>query len=193
MADQFDKGLSKYPNVLVPSTHLPDSICIPSRFVYQSSLVDTVIQPHSDALTSTDTSMSIDDLVSYYCNAINYLTSYFLDRCTTIDSIGKILSLSSTVFYNAPTNLNSNMSAASSNQPLLVNSSFDMVTLGNCFDARRIQPIPIIETSLLKTLQTTSSFYMKPKTGYCALYKNENIILVMDSEPKTNKLALAGM
>lgn len=96
--------------------------------------------------------------------------------------------MSSTIYY---TNVIPNSNANSNN--ILLNSTFDLITMANRFDAQRIQPIPIIDTSLLKTLQTTSSFYLKPKTGYCALYKNENVLLIMDTEPKANKLALMGM
>ncbi len=109
------------------------------------------------------------------------MSNYFLKFCTNIDSISKILSMSSTVFYN------------NSGQANILNTTFDLITLANCFDAHRIQPIQIIETSLLKTLQTNTSFYLKPKTGYCALYKNENIILMLDSEPMMNKLPLIGI
>jgi hypothetical protein len=185
----------------MPSTHLPDSICIPSRFVHQPSLLLDLQQQQQQQLDNVylteaaGASKSLDELVGYYCNSVEYLANFFLKYCTTLDSIGRILSLSSTVFYNTPATSNSmsNNNNSNNSQSLVLNSSFDMVTLGNCFDARRIHPLPIIETSLLKTLQGTSNFYMKPKTGYCALYKNENVILVMDSEPKTSKLSLAGM
>ena len=82
----------------------------------------------------------------------------------------------------------------SNSNNLLLGSSFDMVTLGNCFEANRIQPIPFIEGSLTKTLSTTSSYYLKPRMGYCAFYK-ESIFLVMDSDSseKKNKIPLAGM
>lgn len=101
-----------------------------------------------------------------------------------------MLSICSTIFYN--NQLQNEMTGACSGAVEL-KTSFDLVTLGNCFDAERINPVSIIETSLLKTLQTTNSFYLKPKTGYCALFKNENLILIMDSEPKVDKLSLVGI
>ena len=181
--EQFDKGQTKFSGnqtkTLVPTTSLPDAIYIPTRLVLQSSLNET--SNNSNNITARD------ELVPFYLNAVKFLSSYFQKFCSNIDSISKIMSISSSVFFN---NLNSN---GVHNQNTLLHANFDLVTLANCFDARRIQPIPIIETSLLKTLQTTSNFFMKPKTGYCALYKNENIILLMDSEPKASKVPLMGM
>ncbi len=176
----------------MPTTQLPDSIYIPSRFVYQSNLNENIFSQNEIETTAKST----DELINYYCNAVDYLSNYFLKFCTSIDSIGKILSLSSTISYNNLNSIASNPTSfnnTSNNNNLLLHSTFDIVTLSNCFETKRIQSLHIIETSLLKTLQNTSNFYLKPKTGYCALYKNENIILVMDSEPKTNKLSLAGL
>ena len=81
----------------------------------------------------------------------------------------------------------------SNNMNTIVSATFDLITVTNNFMARRIQPIPIIETSLLKMLTSTNSFYMKPKTGFCALYKGNNLLLLMDSEPKIQKMLLTGM
>lgn len=172
--EQYDKGKMQFGNntkCLMPTAPLPDAIYIPSQLIYQANL----------NLSDSTTAVS-DDSIAFYLNSIKFLMNYFHKFCNTIDSINKIMSISSSIFYNNSNNNNTNL-----------NASFDLITLGNCFDANRIQPISIIETSLLKTLQATSSFYLKPKTGYCALYKNENIILLMDSEPKANKLALTGM
>ena len=175
--EEFDKGQMKFGSnsrFLMPTAPLPDAIYIPSRLLYQASLNQADLK-------------GSDDLVSYYLNSIKFLENYFQKFCSTIDSISKIMSISSSIHYA------NHQAGSTNNTNLLLNASFDLITLANCFDASRIQPIPIIETSLLKTLQATSNFYLKPKTGYCALYKNENIILLMDSEPKANKLALIGM
>jgi hypothetical protein len=174
--EEFDKGQMKFGSnsrFLLPTAPLPDAIYIPSRLLYQVSLNQADLKGN-------------EDLVAYYLNSIKFLANYFQKFCSTIDSISKIMSISSSIYYTSHQN-------GTTNNTNLLNASFDLITLANCFDASRIQPIPIIETSLLKTLQATSNFYLKPKTGYCALYKNENIILLMDSEPKANKLALIGM
>ena len=185
--EQYDKGQTKLSGggnqsnpILVPSSaQLPDAIYVPSRFINQSNL----------SLENNQIDENIDATINFYFNAVKYLTSYFLKFCNNIESLSKILSMSSTIhFNNAPSTNGHNI-----NSNILLNASFDLITLANCFDAQRIQPIPIIETSLLKTLQTTSNFYIKPKTGYCALYKNEHIVLVMDSEPKASKLSFMGM
>jgi len=179
LIEQFDKGQMKFGSnskFLMPTAPLPDAIYIPARLVYNHQ--NDLNQSQSMLITSND-----DSSVAYYLNSIKFLVNYFQKFCTTLDSINKIMSISSSIYYNNNNNNNNCINFA----------SFDLITLANCFDASRIQPIPIIETSLLKTLQATPSFYLKPKTGYCALYKNENIILLMDSEPKANKLALAGM
>ena len=173
LIEQFDKGQTKFGSnnkFLMPTAPLPDAIYIPARLVYQQQQQNDLLPI---MLTNDDSS------VAYYLNSIKFLVNYFQKFCSTLDSINKIMSISSSIHYTPMSNC--------------INASFDLITLANCFDASRIQPIPIIETSLLKTLQATSSFYLKPKTGYCALYKNENIILLMDSEPKANKLALTGM
>ena len=169
--------------MLVPTTPLPDSIYIPSRFVNQTSLT-------MDSTSTNSNDENVDSTISYYFNAVKFLTTYFLKLCTNIESLSKILSMSSTIHFNSPPNTTA---SNNNNNTTLLNVTFDLITLANCFDAQRIQPIPIIETSLLKTLQTTANFYLKPKTGYCALYKDENVVLIMDSEPKANKLSLMGM
>ena len=157
---------------------------MPARLIYESSLTD--LDAISNSLIKNNS--SCDDLANYYANSIRFLANYFHKFCTTIDSITKIMSLSSSIYFNNiknPANYNLHNT--------ILQTHFEMVTLANCFDAQRIQPISIIETSLLKTLQMTPNFYLKPKTGYCALYKNENIILFMDSEPKATKVPLMGM
>jgi hypothetical protein len=191
MIEQYDKGQTKLNSsggngsqstpILIPSSsaQLPDAIYVPSRFVNQKNLT-----PEQNQLDE-----NIDATINFYFNAVKYLTSYFLKFCNNIESLSKILSMSSTIHFNNVPNSN----GTNINSNIFLNASFDLITLANCFDAQRIQPIPIIETSLLKTLQTTSNFYIKPKTGYCALYKNEHIVLVMDSEPKANKLLFMGM
>ena len=184
----------------MPSANLPDAICIPSRFVYQSNLEDSDVNQVVSIKPSGESSKCIDDLVSFYCNAIEYLSNYVLTYCSKIDSISKIISISSTTFYNPSSsntnssNINSIISSSSSNQ-LFVNASFDMITLSNRFDTRRISPITIVETSLYKTLLTTSSYYIKSKTGFLSFYQKDGIqslILAMESEQKT-RLPLAGM
>lgn len=185
--EQFDKGQKQFTTSqtpsLVPSAPIPDALYIPARLCYQNTLTDITHLP-----TKLEQQAAGDDLIGYYINSIKYLTTFFHKFCTSIDSITKIISLSSSIYFNHIKN------AANFNQyNTLLNATFEMVTLANYFDAQRIMPMPIIETSLLKTLQTTSNFFLKPKTGYCSLYKNENIILLMDSEPKATKLPLMGM
>jgi hypothetical protein len=98
------------------------------------------------------------------------------------ESLDNILSLSCTINYTFDkTDINA------------FDVSFDLITPSNSFELKRINSLQIIETSLLKTLQNSPSFYLKPKTGYCAIYKNESVILVMESEQKANKLNFIGM
>jgi hypothetical protein len=167
--EQFDKSPTK-PS----SAQLPDSIYIPSRFVAQKNLTLDESSSSDEAPTTTD----------HYFNAVKYLHNYFQKFCSNIESLSKVVSMSSTIHYKSNITQNAHV--------LLLNVTFDLITLANCFDAHRIHPISIIETSLLKTLQTMSSFYVKPKTGYCALYKNEHVLLLMDSD-KANKMGLMGV
>ena len=97
--------------------------------------------------------------------------------------------MSSTLYFNTA-NLNNGTGSINS---VLLNLTFDFITLANSFDAQAIQPMPIIETSLFKTLIENNNFYVKPKTGFCAAY-NENILLTLDSDQKANsKCSLIGM
>lgn len=184
--EQFDKGQKKYTTSqtpsLAPSASIPDALYIPARLSHQSSLTE---QNNNTPVKNT----ACDSLVTYYMNSIDYLTSYFQKFCTSIDSITKLMSLSASIYFNDT----SKPTGPFNQYSTLLNANFELVTLGNRFEANQIQAMPIIETSLLKTLQSTLNFFLKPKTGYCALYKNENIVLLMDSEPKATKVPLMGM
>lgn len=110
--------------------------------------------------------------------------NYFTNSCTNVESINKGLILSSTIYFSVNPN---------DNKTIILNTTFDLVTISNYFDLRKIHPIRIIETSLYKTLVGSPNFYIKPKTGYCAQYKNDDIVLLMDTETKANKLPFIGM
>jgi len=184
--DQFDKGQKQFTSnsntssqvTLIPTTTLPDALYIPSRLVHQVS----IDQPDNQAQSNSNT--------AFYMTATNYLANYFQKFCSTIDSISKVMSLSASIHFNESTN---NHNSPFNTQATFLNASFELISLANCFEAQRMQPMSIVETSLLKTLQSTQNFFLKPKTGYCALYKNENIVLLMDSEPKATKVPLMGM
>ena len=82
----------------MPTVSLPDSIYIPSRFVNQTNL----------SLETSQTDENIDNTISYYFNAVKFLTSYFLKFCNNIETLSKILSMSSTIHFNSPTSNNIN-------------------------------------------------------------------------------------
>ncbi len=177
--EQFDIGQKQFSNsnsssqvTLSPSAPIPDALYIPSRLVYETDQPTDHVQSNSS--------------VAFYMTATNYLANYFYKLCSSIESIAKIMSLSSSIYAT-------NSAPSFNAQGTVLNASFELITLANCFEAQRVQPMSIIETSLLKTLQSTQNFFIKPKTGYCALYKNENVVLLMDSEPKATKVPLMGV
>ncbi len=111
--DQYDKGQITYLNnhhtSLVPTTPLPDAIYIPARLIYNPKLND-----------ACNNNSLCDDLIKYYVNSIKFLDTYFHKFCSTIDSISKIMSVSSSIYFN-------NGNKVLTNSQLLLHASFELV------------------------------------------------------------------
>lgn len=132
-------------------------------------------------------------ICSLFC-LFQFLQSFITDFCSNIDSLANLVSMSALLIGSNQYQQNAYMPNSYAKQMSTnVNSSFDLVTFGNSFDAQRIEPITIVETSLLTTLMSSSNFYMKPKSGYCALYNEQSIILVLESDNKLDKFSLGGI
>lgn len=170
IVEQFDKGQTQYGAnsacLLMPTAPVSNALYIPSRLVHNAA-----------------DSAANDNLSEFYMNSVKFLLNYFQKFCTSLESFNKIMSICSSIYYVNTTNSTSSLSA-----------SFDLVTFANLFEAARTQPIPIVETSLLRKMQCEKEFYTYPKTGYIADYQRESLLLILESEPnKKNKLLYLGM
>lgn len=166
---------------LVAPYSLPDSIRIPSSFVYNG-----------------DERVSESNQLDYFSSRVEQLTRFYLDQCSQLESsISRVLSANSIINYDN--------SWLDMNQPHFnVHISFDMATLSNKFEANRIYPnYELVYASTLKSLfnavqdplsSSTSKFSHgnKLKTGYCAFNKNNQLLLVTEND-SLNDLPLAGM
>jgi SCL-interrupting locus protein len=109
------------------------------------------------------------------------MSSYCTSNCINIDSLSNFISIFSTIYYKNQANT------------ISADLNFDTISLSNRFIAQPAQTMPILTTALSKALQSAINFYSAPKTGYCTIYQNSKILLVLESDPKANTLPLIGM
>ena len=70
---------------------------------------------------------------------------------------------------------------------------FDLITLSNRFKAQPVKQIPIVSTALTNSLELGGGIYSTPRTGFCTVYQKNNILLLLDSDPKSHTLPVIGV
>lgn len=109
------------------------------------------------------------------------MSDFFASTSLSVDSLSNFITIFTTIYYiNYGNTINAEL-------------CFDSIIFSNCFKARKTKSFQILTTALSKTLQSVSNFYSTAKSGFCTIYQNNKILLVLESDPKVNMLPLIGM